>query len=189
MATKVLTVKLSKKDLTDFDRLHGVCARWVGGWVKVAKALEEIRDRELYRGTFLSFEEYVKSTFGFGKRRSDQLVQASRVLELIRKHDPEAAAAVEHRPALVDAVATLPLKTAIKTIKTAEGKKPRGKVLTVKQVKRAANGGKVRATEALVKVSNILGSMIDADLKWTASDDDRLDVIITLAKQLKGKVS
>ena len=48
---------------------------------EAGKALQELRDRRLYRSTHKTFEEYCKDRFGFGRSRSCRLIDAVAVCD------------------------------------------------------------------------------------------------------------
>ncbi|MGL4618704.1 MAG: hypothetical protein ACRCZS_06545 [Chroococcidiopsis sp.] len=52
---------------------------------EAGKALEEIRDRKLYRSTHKTFKEYAEGRFGMKQSRSYQMIDAARVVENLQK--------------------------------------------------------------------------------------------------------
>lgn len=53
------------------------------------KALQELRDRRLYRSTHKTFEEYCKDRFGFERRHPYRLIDASQVVDNLAQMCPE----------------------------------------------------------------------------------------------------
>lgn len=52
---------------------------------EAGKALEEIRDRKLYRASHKTFENYCKDRFGYSRRKADYAIAASCVVDNLRK--------------------------------------------------------------------------------------------------------
>lgn len=71
------------KDLTydeQNDRLH-LERKVERAFYEAGKALQELRERKLYRSTHKTFEEYCKDRFGFGRSRSCRLIDAVAVCD------------------------------------------------------------------------------------------------------------
>lgn len=75
---EVVTELLSPEEETDRLRLE---RKVESAFYEAGKALQELRDRRLYRNTHHSFEAYVKERFGFGRSRSSRLIDAVTVVE------------------------------------------------------------------------------------------------------------
>ncbi len=169
---------LTKQEQADFDRLHIIVNKWLDGWEAVAQALIEIRDRQLYRRSYATFEEYCKAEFSFGKRRSYQLMQAFEVKKIIATHDPEAAKLLD-RPSKVEAIKNQPLAKAVKSLRKAA---KTGKV-TAKTIKIAATG-KESATETLAKIVTRLEWLKSEKVSWDGASAI-LDRIVEVVQDLK----
>ena len=71
------------KDLTydeQNDRLH-LERKVERAFYEAGKALQELRERKLYRSTHKTFEDYCKDRFGFGRSRSCRLIDAVAVCD------------------------------------------------------------------------------------------------------------
>jgi phosphoribosyl-ATP pyrophosphohydrolase len=100
------------------------------------KALNELRNRKLYRSTHKTFEEYAKDRFGFHRRYPYYLIQAAEVVDNLTEEDLiEVLPAKESqcRP-LTNLTPDVQRAAWTEAVKEAEGKVP-----TAKQVKTAIN--------------------------------------------------
>ena len=87
---------MTAQERQDFDRLNrlvvkGVTAR--RAVIEAGKALAEIRERQLYRELADSWDEYL-SIHKLSRRRADQMVQASQILDNIEDAFEETGTAV-----------------------------------------------------------------------------------------------
>jgi hypothetical protein len=83
---------ISENELTDEEekerlRLERVVER---SFYEAGKALQQLRDRKLYRSSHKTFEEYCKDRFGYSSRRQpDLLIEAAAIVDnLSEKCDP-----------------------------------------------------------------------------------------------------
>lgn len=63
------------------DQLEEVVVVNFRSFVQVGQALSEIRDRQLYRERYRTFDRYVKELFDIGARRAYQLIDAAEVVK------------------------------------------------------------------------------------------------------------
>lgn len=67
---------LSGTEARDFKRLDGVVVRGLESLVEAAQALEEIRNRRLYRAEFPTFEEYCQTRLDVSRQYANRLIRA-----------------------------------------------------------------------------------------------------------------
>lgn len=77
--------------IAKLEKLEAVIRRGLQTFVEVGDSLRVIRDEKLYLRDFDSFEAYCDTTWGWSKRRGNQLIQAA---ELVGNLPPTLAAAV-----------------------------------------------------------------------------------------------
>lgn len=75
--------RLTDADLDDFDRLETIVTFGLGSFVEVGAALQEIRDRGLYRDRFGSFTEYMDRAWQLSQSRAYQMIDAAIVVHEI----------------------------------------------------------------------------------------------------------
>lgn len=68
-------------------------------YIDVGRALGEIRDSRLYKGTYDTFEEYCRERWGFTDRRARQLVDAAEIGNMFPVENARQAAALASVPA------------------------------------------------------------------------------------------
>ena len=66
------------------DRLH-LERKVERAFYEAGKALQELRDRRLYRSTHKTFERYCRERFGYNRSRSYQLIDAGMVVDNLQK--------------------------------------------------------------------------------------------------------
>jgi len=71
---------LSEAEARDFKRLDGAVMRGLESLVEAAQALEEIRNRWLYRAEFPTFEEYCQTRWDLSRQYANRLIRAGHVL-------------------------------------------------------------------------------------------------------------
>jgi len=74
-----LTPKLTKQEKKELDAAVATVRTWIDSAVKVGEALEQIRDRRLYRETHGSFEAFAKEVLGLSKPRAYQILEETKV--------------------------------------------------------------------------------------------------------------
>lgn len=70
---------LSAEEKSDFQRLDEIVFRAVKSLLGAAVALEDIRDRRLYRADFQTFEAYCQQRFNITHQYANRLIAADRV--------------------------------------------------------------------------------------------------------------
>ncbi len=124
---------LSEVEQLEKQRLEAVVngAVWAAG-----KALQELRDKKLYRDTHPSFAVYCRERFGHSRQKSDYLIIAATIYENIKASGCEILPTGEFqvRPLGVLEKPPLQVKAWQKAVKIAGGKVPTGYI--VKQVVR-----------------------------------------------------
>jgi len=65
----------------EFENLEGIIGREMKSFMAVGNALLTIRDNNLYREEFKTFEEYCRGRWGMGKTHANCLIGASAVAE------------------------------------------------------------------------------------------------------------
>jgi hypothetical protein len=79
---------LTTRESADLARLETIVKTGLDNFVKVGQALTEIRDRQLYRQEFGSFEAYCLDKFGFKKSQGYRLIDAARIHKITEKVSP-----------------------------------------------------------------------------------------------------
>lgn len=79
-----LALELSYGEVADRQRLEGIIAQGLKSFVDVGNALQEIRDRKLYRDTHGTFEDYLQGQWGLSRVRGYQLMEAASVVENVK---------------------------------------------------------------------------------------------------------
>jgi hypothetical protein len=74
---------LTQDDTERLKELESVIERGRKTFIEVGYALEEIRDRRLYRQTHATFEAYCAAQWGWTRQRSYQLMNAATVVKLL----------------------------------------------------------------------------------------------------------
>jgi hypothetical protein len=95
---------LTPTELAPFARLEAVAKRGARTYAGVGKALGEIRNRHLYRGTHRSFGTYLRDLWG-AARVGDPLVQPAAPADVQSASSTESAASASVRDPWCDAIA------------------------------------------------------------------------------------
>ncbi|BBO74437.1 hypothetical protein DSCW_18540 [Desulfosarcina widdelii] len=82
-------MQLTRDEWADRDRLEKIVEDNLVTWMQVGLALKEIKERELYRTTHDSWEQYVKDRFDIARSTSYQLTSGVEVVENVRNADIE----------------------------------------------------------------------------------------------------
>ena len=123
---------LSEAEQLEKQRLEAVVAGavWAAG-----KALQELRDKKLYRDTHPSFTVYCRERFGHSRQKSDYLITAANIYENLKANDCEILPTGEFQVRPLGALEPPPQVVAWnKAVKAAGNKVPTGYI--VKQVVR-----------------------------------------------------
>jgi hypothetical protein len=72
------SIALSAKERRELHALEAKVERGITVWREAAQALNEIRERKLYRATHRTFEAYCQARWNFGASRARQLILAER---------------------------------------------------------------------------------------------------------------
>lgn len=108
------SLKLSVDDGLRFHTLEKVIDRGKKGFVEVGEALEEIRDKKLYREKYGTFEEYCLKKWGWSANYGRRVIEAAEVAKSVpigtitNEGSARALAKVprEHRAAVVEKAAS-----------------------------------------------------------------------------------
>ena len=76
-----MITRLELMELDELVKLEKIIERGRQTFVDVGIALAEIRDKRLYRESFGTFEEYCKTRWGFSRRHSYRLLEASEIAD------------------------------------------------------------------------------------------------------------
>ena len=71
---------LPHEEAKDFKRLHGLVAKHSKSLLEASKALQEIRDRRLYRADHSTFEAYCQDAHGLSRQHVNHLIKAGKTL-------------------------------------------------------------------------------------------------------------
>lgn len=74
---------LTVEEQQDFRRLEGIVEGGLETFLKVGRALREIRDRKLYRADYDTFHAYCRERWGFGRHYAYRQIRASSTVELL----------------------------------------------------------------------------------------------------------
>jgi len=77
------TITLSLQEATDVARLEGDIQHGLDSFTAIGKALEEIRQRRLYRDAYASFDAYCQQRWGWSKQHAYRLINAFQVDQLL----------------------------------------------------------------------------------------------------------
>ncbi len=78
-----MTNDLTQADKQDLRKLEQQVQRGVTGFREAGAALQEIRDRDLWRGDHPSFEAYCQSRWGFKANYARRIINAAKVVESV----------------------------------------------------------------------------------------------------------
>lgn len=81
---------LTPEETSRFDYLKQRIRDGIKAWHAAGKALVEIRDRQLYRAGYKTFDEFASGEFGLGERRIRQMIDAATMWEEIANRLPDA---------------------------------------------------------------------------------------------------
>lgn len=76
-----LALELSYGEVADRQRLEGIIAQGLKSFVDVGNALQEMRDRKLYRDTHRTFEDYCREQWGMERAHAYRLIDSAQVVE------------------------------------------------------------------------------------------------------------
>ncbi len=152
--------------------LEGFIRTGVATFIQVGESLAEIKDKELYRAEFRTFEIYCKSKWDFTARRAYQLIEASAVVEELPAHLRTAVHTESAARALADE-APRKRKQILDKIKKQRKKKDKQKPITAPEIKEAARprgglaGEKLAADKRKKEASSgARGKMLAALQDW-----------------------
>ena len=75
-----MPTQLKLQDQTRLNSLEDTIQRGLSTFADVGNALKEIRESRLYREDYVNFEDYCRERWGFSKRHSNRLIEASTVV-------------------------------------------------------------------------------------------------------------
>jgi len=162
-----MSTELSK----DLDHYEQVVERGMRSFIEAGQALLAIRDGKLYGDGHDSFDAYVESRFGFTKRRANQLISASQVVENLGTTVPEISLPVcERQVRALGSVAKTPKeqakvwKEAVKASPKLEDGTPQVSASIIKRVATQTKG-----KSAAPKVDPVESSTILSDFRPATS--------------------
>jgi hypothetical protein len=79
-----VTQALSDAEYVQLLTCEEIVAMANHSWLEAGRALTQIRDRELWRGIYLSFEDYCAKRWGFGRSKVYYLIGAASVCDTLR---------------------------------------------------------------------------------------------------------
>ena len=82
---KTINDKLSVAEQHDLKKLEGVIQSSKEVLFRFGSAMEEIRDRRLYRAEHSTFEEYCQKRWGWGRRYVNYLIEGNAVVQALPK--------------------------------------------------------------------------------------------------------
>lgn len=120
---------LTQKEISDFEQLEKVVSKGQKTFVEVGLALNEIRERELFRKDYKTFEAYCQGRWGWSRQRGHQLIQAS---EVVKALPPSLSTAVDNE-AVARELKKLPVPVQKQVLKEAQKS---GEPLTAPEVRK-----------------------------------------------------
>ena len=79
-----LALDMSYGEIEDRRRIEATLAHGLKSFIEVGNALQEMRDRKLYRNTHGTFEDYCREQWGMARRTAYQFIEAATVVENVR---------------------------------------------------------------------------------------------------------
>lgn len=101
-------VPLSQAETERLDYLRKLVADGLRGWVRAGEALRELRDKQLYRQSAATFEEFAAREFQLSGRRLEQLISAAETWKDIADKQPSVYIAGEPTERAVRELRALP---------------------------------------------------------------------------------
>ncbi len=74
-------VLIDKEEASRLAELESVIKKDMKGFIRVGMALQEIKDRRLYRGKYTTWEEYIKGEWDLSKAYANRQIQAYEVVQ------------------------------------------------------------------------------------------------------------
>ena len=89
---------LTTQETVRLCELERIIQKNKDGFVECGLALSEVRDSNMYRATFKTFEEYCQKRWEFSKRQCDRLISAAKVTENLGPIGPKPETESQARP-------------------------------------------------------------------------------------------
>lgn len=80
--------QLSKAEAQQLSKLESVISKGVKTFMQVGFSLQEIRAERLYRQEYSTFENYCQIRWGWSRRHSDRMIEASAIAHSLRPIGP-----------------------------------------------------------------------------------------------------
>lgn len=80
---------LTAIERSELANLESIVDRHVSTWPEIGRALAQIRDRQLYRETNSTWDEYLKAKWDIERRHADRLIQAAQVAQNLGPMGPQ----------------------------------------------------------------------------------------------------
>ena len=84
LESEYATAQLDVAERARLQELESIVENGLQTFYEVGKALEEIREQQLYRESHKSFEAYCQDKWGIARRTADRFIGAARVMENLR---------------------------------------------------------------------------------------------------------
>jgi len=81
--TDMIITDLTLAEALDLDRLEGQIEHGLETFAAIGRALEEIRDRKLYRALHATWDDYCQARWNFTRQHAARLINAYQVVELL----------------------------------------------------------------------------------------------------------
>jgi len=94
-----VNTEMSDGDRNKFQKLNGIVAEGAAAFVRVGRALTQIRDERLYRGDYRTFEDYL-AFHGLKRQRGYELIEAAKVADSLSEISDITIAKESHAAAL-----------------------------------------------------------------------------------------
>jgi hypothetical protein len=169
-------VPLSQAETERLDYLRKLVADGLRGWVRAGEALRELRDKQLYRQSAATFEEFAAREFQLSGRRLEQLISAAETWKDIADKQPHVYLAGEPTERAVRELRALPpteraeaYGEAMAAETATAGRPTPPRIKTVAETvarRRAASGRRVKHKPLRIKVPGAIVS-----IEWNGKGD------------------
>lgn len=96
-----LALDMSYGEIEDRRRIEATIAQGLKSFIEVGNALQEIRDRKLYRNTHGTFEEYCREQWGLNRSYAYELIDAATVADNVRNSGHLLSSVSQARPLMI----------------------------------------------------------------------------------------
>lgn len=187
--------QLSADEISRFHHLKQVVRDGIKGWHAAGKALCEIRDKQLFRQSFGTFEEFCVQEMALTPRRVSQLVDAATFLDRTAAEAPAATTtkapseqAVRELKALPEGERVAAYAEAVALESKAAGKLTPPKPSTVRAAVAARNAKAGRRTKPRPVTLRVPGASVT--IRWNGKGDgDAAAALAAAAAQIAAKAA